>query len=125
VNPDPAEAVRRRDEILQVMFWLRGEGLAEAAGVAELGRFLDPSSATELASDLRRMMEAGLVEGVGNDSYRLTTRGREEGGRRFSDEFSDYVHHGHGACSDPDCDCHALGPEACVHDHPGPAEPAA
>jgi hypothetical protein len=113
VSTDPLEALRRRDEILQVMFWLRGEGLAHAATVADLRRFLDETAATDLEADLDQLSAAGMVEPSGEQSYRLSTQGLAEGGRRFADEFADYVHAGHGACSDPDCDCHALGPEAC------------
>jgi hypothetical protein len=115
VSGDPAEGIRRRDEILQVLYWLRGEGLAETAGVAELRRFLDETAAADLAADLERLAAAGLLEPAADARYRLTDSGRQEGGRRFADEFADYVRQGHGACSDPECDCHALGPEACVH----------
>jgi DNA-binding transcriptional ArsR family regulator len=117
VSADPADAIRRRDEILQVMYWMRGEGLADAAGVQELQTFLDEETAPTLEEDLAALEDAGLLESAGGGRFRLTRRGAEEGGRRFLEDFEELMHQGHGACSDPDCDCHALGPEACAHAH--------
>lgn len=117
MNADPADAIRRRDEILQVLFWMRGEGIAEAAGPAELGVFLTGDSASDLAADLAALAASGLLELTGEGRYRLTGRGGKEAGRRFQEEFEELMHQGHGACSDPECDCHALGPEACAHAH--------
>jgi hypothetical protein len=34
------EVLRARDEVLQAMYWMRSEGLAEAPESAELARFL-------------------------------------------------------------------------------------
>lgn len=115
MTSDPVDGIRRRDEILQVMYWLQGEGLADAPGVPELRRFLDDHAAADLAADLERLAAAGLLEPAGQGRYRLTAPGREEGARRFADEFAGYLRQGHGACSDPTCDCHELGPEACAH----------
>lgn len=117
MNSDPADAIRRRDEILQVLYWMRGEGLADSAGVKELRVFLDPEAAAMLDADLAALAEAGLLEPVEEGRFRLTRPGVEEGGRRFLEDFEELMHQGHGACSDPDCDCHALGPEACAHAH--------
>lgn len=117
MSADPADAIRRRDEILQVMVWMRGEGLADAAGPAELSVFLTPDAAAALSADLEALSRSGLLEPSGDGRYALTERGRSEGGRRFQEAFDGYIHAGHGACPDPNCDCHALGPEACVHAH--------
>jgi hypothetical protein len=115
MSADPADAIRRRDEVLQVMFWMLGEGLGAEVGVANLRMLLDEVPADTLGRDLESLASSGLVEPAGKGLYRLTAAGLEEGGRRFHDEFSDYMRQGHGACSDPNCDCHALGPEACAH----------
>jgi hypothetical protein len=117
MSTDPADAIRRRDEILQVMFWMRGEGLAESAGPAELAVFLNQDTRSALAADLDALASGGLLEATGDARYRLSPAGRGEAGRRFQEEFEELMHQGHGACSDPNCDCHALGPEACVHAH--------
>lgn len=110
---EPGDAVRRRDEILQVLFWMRGEGLGDTVSVQDIARFL--AGAAALERDLDLLSRSGLVEAVGDGRFRLSQRGVEEGGRRFAEEFEDYVYAGHGACSDPSCDCHTLGPDACAH----------
>jgi hypothetical protein len=117
MNADGGDVLRRRDEILQVMFWMRGEGIAEAVGVQELRLFLTEDAEATLAGDLASLAAAGLLEAVDERRYRLSEQGRAEGGRRFQDEFAELMRPGHGACSDPSCDCHALGPDACVHAH--------
>jgi hypothetical protein len=109
------DMIRRRDEILQVMYWMQGEGLGEVVGVVDLRLFLNDVDEDTLAADLAGMAAAGLLESVSESRYRLSTRGRAEGGRRFADEFAEMLGQGHGACSDPNCDCHTLGPEACEH----------
>lgn len=118
MSTDPGDAIRRRDEILQVMVWMRGEGLGDAQGVDDLRRFLTDVSEATLAEDLSNLALSGLVEETEGERYRLTVAGRAEGGRRFQEEFEELMRQGHGACSDPNCDCHQLGPEACVHAHP-------
>jgi predicted transcriptional regulator len=93
-----------QDEILQVMFWLLGEGFAEEVSVAELRRFLD-GDPTMLADNLAHLAECGLVL-EGNNTYRLTEMGTEEAQRRFVDEFRPLLGRtGHGECND-DCWCH-------------------
>ena len=111
------DAVRRRDEILQVMYWMRGERLGEAATVADLLRFLDDVGPALVEADLARLCEAGLLATDETGWYRLTELGVHEGARRFADEFAGLLGQAHGACSDPGCDCHELGPAACSHGH--------
>jgi hypothetical protein len=111
--PDP-DAVRRRDEVLQVMYWMRGERLGEDAGVSELRIFVEDDG-TRLGDDLLALLVAGWLEpAAGEDRYRLTTRGEAEAARRFADTFAELTRQAHGACSDPNCECHTLGPEACT-----------
>lgn len=117
MSADAGDMLRRRDEILQVMFWMRGEGLGEEVAVGDLRLFLNDADEATLAADLASMAAAGLLEPADEDRYRLSALGREEGGRRFADEFAEMLGQGHGACSDPNCDCHTLGPEACEHVH--------
>lgn len=103
------------DETLQVLFWLKGEGFADDASAEDLERWLS-LDAKSIAPLLERMARLGLVESVTEDRYRLTAEGSREGGRRFSDEFSDMTKPGHGECGDPDCDCYVSGdPADCRH----------
>lgn len=115
---DGAGSLGAQDEILQVMFWLRGEQLAADVAAADLTRFV---GLTELEIDgvLERLAATGLVRpvaGAGSPRYALTDQGAREGGRRFADEFSDLTKPGHGECGDPDCDCQQTGNAAdCRH----------
>ena len=111
---DPVEELKRRDEILQVMFWLQAEGLGPDVAPADLLRFVDDRGAIEIA--LNRLVEDGYVKSEHGLTpglrYRLTSFGLEEGRRRFFDEFEPYLaRHAHGECGAADCSCHAGGAE--------------
>lgn len=113
-GPDPLAALRRRDEILQIMFWLVGEGLGPDVTPADILRFVD--DATTVHVTLRQLEEEGFAEAVsdvgGAVRYRLTPLGVREGRRRFLDEFEPYLaRHAHGECGSADCDCHTGGAE--------------
>src|SRR5215210_1282855 len=111
-----------RDEVLQVMYWLRGEGLAKDVVADDLTRWMTVD-AMQIHSILVALAEAGLVETVaGNEAssarFRLTDSGVKEGGRRFADEFADLTKPGHYECADPHCECKQSGnPADCVHQH--------
>jgi len=94
-----------QDEILQVMYWMRGEGFGEQFPVAELRKFLDAPEQT-LEMNLRQLMANGLVTLGTAGKFLLTEMGLREGGRRFADEFEGLLQQGHYECNDPDCDCH-------------------
>ena len=84
------------DEILQVMYWLRGERLA-ACGLVQPAEGQAPG---------------------GTPRYALTAAGVHEGARRFADEFADLTRPGHYECADPDCECQRTGnPADCGHRH--------
>jgi hydrogenase maturation protease len=110
---DALEALKQGDEILQIMFWLRGEGLGLDVAVADILRFVDDAPAVRAA--LARLAEDGLIEAFGDGvavRYRLTADGVREGRRRFLDEFEPYLaRHAHGECGAADCDCHDGGTE--------------
>jgi hydrogenase maturation protease len=111
---DPVEELKRRDEILQVMFWLQAEGLGPDVAPSDLLRFVDDPGAIDLA--LTRLVEDGYVASEHGPSavvrYRLTRLGLEEGRRRFFDEFEPYLaRHAHGECGAADCSCHSGGAE--------------
>lgn len=108
--------VKSRDEILQVMYWMTGEGLGSEFCVAELQKFLQ-NEQTDLADDLQLMVSSGLVECGRDDRFALTEHGKVEAGRRFADEFESMIKPGHFECDEPDCDCHnpEQTGEACKH----------
>lgn len=111
---DPLDDVRRRDELLQVLYWLRGEGLGESATPHDLTIFLG-SEAEAIRQRLEILVMEGYATGVDGapGHYRLTDLGAKEGGRRFADEFAGLTGQAHGECNNPNCSCQTLGPAAC------------
>ena len=110
---DPVDGLKQRDEILQIMFWLHGEGLGPDVAVSDILRFVDDERTVRRA--LAQLTEDGHLEtlgGQGTVRYRLTATGIHEGRRRFLDEFEPYLaRHAHGECGSADCDCHRGGTE--------------
>lgn len=109
---DPVQDLKRRDEVLQVVFWLHGEGLGPEVTIADVLRFVDDATAVE--GVLAQLVEDGLLQARPDGAvalrYRLTPLGEQEGRRRFLDEFEPYLaRHAHGECGAADCDCHAGG----------------
>ena len=97
-----------QDEILQMMYWMRGERLGDQVTAEQLNRFLRIDDAA-LAGALEQLAARGLIN-AGTDHYALTERGVVEAGRRFLDEFSSVLgKDDHLSCSDPNCDCQAPG----------------
>lgn len=99
-----------RDEILQLLFWIEGEGFGERVEVSTLGRFLD-LDAMDARSHLMQLQANGLLERDESGGYRLSRRGRDEGGRIFATEFDDLTQPAHGACG-PECWCRTSSAEA-------------
>lgn len=108
------EELRLRDEILQVLYWLKGEKLGQTATVQQVSVLVGfPAEQVEQVFALMKL--EGLLLGAGDGSVELTELGHKEGGRRFNDAFSDLTNSAHGACG-PDCeDCMINGPENCQH----------
>ena len=114
------EVLKIRDEVLQAMYWMRSEGLADAPSAKELARFLAVPGET-LRPYLERFAADGDLERTG-DGYRLTPRGEEAGKRTFAEEFADLTRPAHGEC-DADCWCHESPEEAarCLEERVGHA----
>lgn len=116
---DPVEQLRRRDEMLQILFWLAGEGFEREMTPDGVARFLGWSPA-EVAAELEVLVEQGFASGPDDAGrYELSQAGRSEGGRRFVEDFAPILsrttHYG-GECHDPDCGCHdsPIGAAACT-----------
>lgn len=92
-----------RAEILQAMYWMRGEGLADDVTPPALAQFLvaDPGVVLRQCAEL---VSEGFLEVWDGPRYRLTELGTTEGGRSFQDEFADYIHPAHAECG-ADCWC--------------------
>ena len=109
------EALRVRDEVLQAMYWMSAEGLADRSSASELAGFLAVPAPT-LGPVLVRFADEGYLE-LEDDRFRLTEKGTELGKRSFADEFADLTRPTHGEC-DEDCWCHSSPEEAarCLED---------
>ncbi len=108
-----SQAVYWRDEILQVMYWLKGVGLGEDVAPDDLLRFLETDPG-RLGERLARLADEGYLDSVPGDGvrYRLSALGIEEGRRRFLDEFAPLLgRESHSECGDPECECHTSGKE--------------
>jgi hypothetical protein len=109
---DPGlQGIYWRDEILQVMYWLKGEGLLDEVAADDLRRFLETDPG-RLEERLEQLAQEGYLEPGAGDlvRYRLTPWGIDEGRRRFLDEFAPFLgRESHVECGDPACECHTSG----------------
>lgn len=106
---DALAALYWRSEILQVMYWLGGEGFGDVVDPGLIERFLGVDARIGITY-LDRLVEEGYLVRDG-DWYALSEFGREHGAREFADSFADLTKPTHGECSD-DCWCHASVDEA-------------
>src|SRR5258706_12234801 len=111
---DALDAIYWRDELLQILYWLHGEGLGETVTPDELLPFLE-AEATALQQHLDRLADDGYVTRLDESParYQLTEWGIKEGGRRFADEFAGLTGQAQCEGKNPNCACKTLGPEAC------------
>jgi hypothetical protein len=112
LHPPKSEALRAlywRSEILQVLYWLRGEGLGEVADAQLMERFLGVEAAVGITY-LHRLVDEGFLEVVG-DGFRLSPMGLEEGKAEFAASFASLTGPSHGECS-ADCWCQSSAEEA-------------
>lgn len=112
LHPPKSESLRARywrSEVLQVMYWLRGEGFGDVVDAGLIERFLGVDAADGMGY-LHDLVVEGLVVADG-DWYRLSPLGLDEGGREFALQFSELTRPAHGSCS-ADCWCHVSEEEA-------------
>ena len=101
------DALYWRAEVLQALYWMRGEGIAAEVDAPALAEFLaaDPSTVSD---QMRRLADDGYLEpaqGAARPTrYRLTALGVTEGGRSFRDEFEGLTREAHFECG-PGCWC--------------------
>lgn len=106
---DALRALYWKEEILQVMFWIRGEGFGDDIDLSTLERFLGLDASDGLRY-VDRLVDEGYLARAGS-RYSLTPVGEEFGKRIFADEFADLTKPTHGECG-PDCWCHTSVEEA-------------
>lgn len=111
-----------KDEILQILYWLNGEGLGDEVPIVQVLSLLNTNEAN-LLYHINKMVESGVLEASSSELTRntritLAPDMKKEAGRRFADAFQGYQKAGHGECG-PDCEF-CYGPdgqklENCVH----------
>lgn len=94
------EVLKVREEVLQAMYWMQAEGLADEPSTRDLSSFLAMPADT-LSGYLDRFVSEGHLEPT-PAGFRLTETGTDAGKRSFADEFSDMTNSGHGECG-ADC----------------------
>lgn len=104
---EPGGEIARRDEVLEMLYWIEGEGFRGASSLDAIARFLTHDRAG-VSRTLNALVESGDAScDAATGEYRLTEAGRKEAARRFAEEFSPLLGQGHGECNDPNCDCHS------------------
>ena len=100
-----------QDEILQVMYWMRGESIDVEVSREQLMRFIALDD-KQLQDALQALIERNLILAAG-ERFMLTTAGLTEGKRRFVEEFTPVLgHESHIECDEADCPCHDPGWDA-------------
>lgn len=120
-SKNAVDALFWREEILQVLYWMEGEGLEDTVPFSRLLSLLNTTSHT-LLFHLQKNIEAGYLQTEDkvlseNSSLQLTQVGKKEAGAIFRNAFEGMQKGGHGECG-PDCEfCYVEGEklEDCVH----------
>lgn len=120
IENSPLRCLFWKDEILQVLYWMKGEGMGTEVSLKEMLPFLNTST-ENLDFHLKKLQTEGYLEKKSDKvkvSYDLSELGKKEGGRKFSEAFQGMQKAGHGECG-PDCEfCYGTDGvklENCVH----------
>ena len=111
-----------KDEILQILYWMDGEGFGKEVKVVQVLSLLNTNE-SNLLYHISKLVNEGVLlaskTAIDNTtSIRLSPKIKKEAGQRFADAFQGYQKAGHGECG-PDCEF-CYGPdgqklENCVH----------
>ena len=122
IEKSPLRALFWKDEILQILYWMSGEGLGNEVPIIQVQSLLNTNSAN-LNYHISKLVKEGVLTAssptIENGTLiSLASDVKKEAGRRFSDAFQGYQKAGHGECG-PDCEF-CYGPngqklENCVH----------
>ena len=111
-----------KDEILQILYWMDGEGLGSEVPFVQVLSLLSSNEENLLYHVDKLVKENVLVSNTDEISrssmIQLSDDMKREAGRRFSEAFQGYQKAGHGECG-PDCEfCYGTDGqklENCVH----------
>jgi DNA-binding PadR family transcriptional regulator len=120
IEDSPLRSLFWKDEILQVLYWMHGEGMGSEVSLQQMLPFLN-TSYQNLEYHLNKITNDGLLIGDRKQDityYNLSESGKKEGGRQFAEAFQGMQKAGHGECG-PDCEfCYGTDGvklENCVH----------
>ena len=117
------DALRRLhdcEEVLQICYWLQGEGLGERFTPDAVLTFLNSSRAS-VAEIFEILAGQGDLERTAA-TYRFSAEGKKKAGRLFYENFTDFQLGSHGECnagcgdSEEECDHDQGQPIGPVHD---------
>jgi len=122
VEKSALRALFWKDEILQILYWMDGEGLGSEVPFVQVLSLLSTNE-NNLLYHVDKLVKDGIL--VANTSeissgmmIQLSEDMKREAGRRFSEAFQGYQKAGHGECG-PDCEfCYGTDGEKlenCVH----------
>ena len=122
IEKSPLRALFWKEEILQIMYWMDGEGFGKKVAASQILALLNTNEAN-LFYHLEKLVKDGVLEydaqGIGKNSLvGLAAESKKEAGKIFSEAFQGYQKAGHGECG-PDCEfCYGANGvklENCVH----------
>ncbi len=122
IEKSPLRALFWKDEILQILYWMDGEGLGTEVPVIQVLSLLS-SNKENLLYHIAKLTNEGVLKASSSEItsstlIQLVPEMKEEAGRKFSDAFQGYQKAGHGECG-PDCEfCYGKDGqklENCVH----------
>jgi len=122
IEKSPLRALFWKDEILQILYWMDGEGFGKEVQVSQVLALLNTNK-DNLLYHLQKLVDDGVLSAKSNPIdesalVALSTDSKKEAGKRFAEAFQGYQKAGHGECG-PDCEF-CYGPdgaklENCVH----------
>ncbi|MFC4723009.1 hypothetical protein ACFO5O_11805 [Geojedonia litorea] len=120
IENTPIQLMFWKDEILQVLYWMDGEGIGSKVTLMQMLPFLNTSE-ENLRYHLDKLVIEGLLQSDQHDTrvqYCLSNIGKQEGGKHFAEAFHGMQKAGHGECG-PDCEfCYGTDGvklDNCVH----------
>ena len=114
-----------RSEILQVVYWLHGEGLGDIVDLDLIRSYLGVDGGVDVHENLSSYVDLLVSDGSlvqDGDWYALSQRALAEGEAQLATAFTDQVHPVASECND-ECWCHtsAAEAEACARSRTGKA----
>ncbi len=120
IENSPIRSMFWKDEILQVLYWMNGEGLGSKVTISQVLPFLNTSK-ENLEYHLQKLTAGKFLDSEernGEVKFNLSQVGKTEGGKHFAEAFQGMQKAGHGECG-PDCEfCYGtdgIKLDNCVH----------